>query len=197
MEAWTEVNLVPRKPLDEAVLVEHVDKLVHEQLVDAIAVWFWFWEPDLRLRLRWREPGRVEEHRATLATILDSWRGNRAIKSWYEGAHGRKGETYAGEADHYGEEIWPRLQLSWMESSELALALIKLDREGRLTQPRDYHWNRRVHLFTNQVFQTWEAEVELSLRQARGYARGLGGKVTRESKQLLAELEELVHTSKG
>ena len=50
-----------------------------------------------------------------------------------------------------------------------------------------------MHLFTNQAFQTWEAEVELSLRQAVGYARGLRGKVTPESKRLMSELDEIVN----
>ena len=191
-EAWTEVDLAPTRALDENVLVDYVDKLVHEQLADAIAVWFWFWEPELRLRLRWKDAARVDEHRATLARILDTWRAEGAIESWYEGAHGREGETYVGEAETYGAEVWPLVQLDWMHGSELALAIIKLDREGRLTQPRRFHWTRRVHLFTNQTFQTWQAEVELSLRQAVGYARGLGGEVNAESKKLMSELEEIV-----
>ena len=192
-EAWTEVNIAPARALDESVIADYIDDLVHVRIADAIAVWFWFWEPALRLRLRWKDADRVDEHRATLAEILDTWHADGVIESWYEGAHGNKGETYVGEADNYGEEIWPRLQLDWMHSSELALAVIKLDREGRLTKPRDYHWTRRVHLFTNQVFQTWEAEVELSLRQAVGYARGLRGRVTPESRRLMAELDEIVN----
>lgn len=196
-EAWIEVDLTPTRALDENVLVDYVDRLVHEQMAEAIAVWFWFWEPELRLRLRWKDAARADEHRATLASTLESWRADGAIDSWYEGAHGREGESYVGEADTYGPEVWPLVQLDWMQGSELALAIIKLDREGRLTKPRQFHWTRRVHLFTNQTFQTWQAEVELSLRQAVGYTRGLGGEVNHESKKLIAELGELVNGRTG
>jgi Lantibiotic biosynthesis dehydratase C-term len=190
VESWIELNIVPRRPLDEDVLVDLVDPLVHETFAAEIATWFFLWEPELRLRIRWRDGDRAAELRDLLTSVLDPWKADRKLDDWYEGAHGVRGERYVGEADHYGEEIWPRLQLDWMSGSELALALVKVDRARRLTRPRDYHWNRRVHLFTNQLLQTWDAEVELSLRQALGYLKLLGSP-TREMKRLIAELDDV------
>ena len=190
MEHWIEVNLEPMRPLDEDVLVDVVDPLVHETFAGEIATWFFLWEPELRLRIRWRDGGRARELSDRLAALLDDCARGRKIHDWYEGAHGVRGERYVGEADHYGEEIWPRLQLDWMSGSELALAVVKLERTNALTQPRDYHWSRRVHLFTNQLVHTWDAEVELSLRQALGYLRLLG-EATPDAKRLIAELDEL------
>jgi hypothetical protein len=189
VESWIEVNLVTAKPVEEALLAGPVDDLVHGELRDEIATWCYFWEPELRLRIRWRDPGRAEANRQALDATLDSWRANGTIRDWYEGAHGARGETYVGEAEHYGDEVWPRIQLDWMNGSELALRLIKLDRDGRLTRNRDYHWQRHVHLFTNQLRATWDAEIDLCLRQAIGYLR-LGGP-TANSARLVAELRSL------
>jgi len=187
MEAWTEVNLVTRRPLDRDVLVAVVDPLVHDELGGEIETWFFFWEPDLRLRIRWRDPEHVDENRGRLATSLDR---AGSIRRWYEGAHGEEGKTYAGEAEHYGEDVWPGIQKDWMNGSELALLVLKLERESRLARPRDYHWQRHVHLFTNQLFGSWEDEIALCLRQALGYIR-LSGGTTREARKLIAELGEL------
>jgi hypothetical protein len=188
VEAWTEVNLVTPRVQDERVL-ELVDTLVHEQLGSEIATWFYFWEPEIRLRMRWRDPERRAEHAATLAGILDEWKASRQIKDWFAGAHGVPGETYVGEAEHYGADVWPRLQLDWMSGSELALQLIKLDRSKRLPHTREYYWQRHVHLFTNQLLGSWNAEIEQCLRQALGYLR-LQGRASRRSKKLLRELDE-------
>ena len=192
MEAWTEVNLVPTETLDQALLVDVVDPLVHEELGQEIATWFFFWEPDLRLRIRWREPERVEGNRQRLEGALDRRKAERRIDDWYEGAHGVRGETYTGEAEHYGREMWPRIQRDWMNGSELALELIKLERAGRLTKPRDYHWKRHVHLFTNQVMGPIESEIELCLQQALGYTRLLGNRPTPQAAKLIAELRDLL-----
>jgi Lantibiotic biosynthesis dehydratase C-term len=192
LEAWIEVNLETVRLLDEALLAERVDALVHERFRDDIATWFFFWEPELRLRIRWRDPERVGEHRGELAQVLDAWKSEGTIADWYEGAHGRRGETYAGEADNYGAEIWGRLQLDWMSGSELALALIQLDRAGKLTQPRDYHWQRRVHLFSNQLLGFRQTEIELCLRQALLYAKSPGSPPTPQAKKLITELCEFL-----
>lgn len=178
--------------MDEGLLVTLVDSLVHAELGEEIATWFFFWEPELRLRIRWRDPERVPEHRRTLAALLDGRKADGDIDDWYEGAHGRRGENYVGEADHYGEEIWPRIQEDWMNSSELALTLIKLDLADRLTKPRGHHWQRHVHLFTNQLFGSWEAEIELCLRQALGYSKLRQSPPTPEAKKLIAELHEFL-----
>jgi hypothetical protein len=192
VEAWTEVNLVPVEMMDHALLVEVVDPLVHGALADEIATWFYLWEPELRLRIRWREPARSPEHRRTLAAELDRLRETGLFTDWYEGAHGAQGETYVGEADHYGEEIWPLVQRDWMNGSELALATIKLERAGLLTRSREYHWKRHVHLFTNQLHGTWEAEIELCLAQALGYSRLRAAPPEPESAKLIAELNDFL-----
>jgi lantibiotic biosynthesis dehydratase-like protein len=190
METWTEVNVDPRQPLDPSVLADVVDPLVHDELGGDIETWFFFWEPELRLRIRWRDADRAGENRRRLAARLDRAKETRAIRSWYEGAHGEEGRTYVGEAEHYGEDAWPRIQKDWMNGSELALLLLKLERDGALTHPRDYHWQRHVHLFTNQLFGSWEEEIALCLRQAIGYIR-LSGAPSREAKKLIAELDAL------
>jgi Lantibiotic biosynthesis dehydratase C-term len=187
VEAWTEVNLVTRRELDPSVLLDVVDPLVHGELADEIETWFFLWEPELRLRIRWREPEHADENRARLAASLDE---AKAIRRWYEGAHGEEGKPYVGEAEHYGAEVWPRIQKDWMNGSELALLLFELERDGRLRRPRDYHWQRHVHLFTNQLFGSWEDEIALCLRQAIGYIR-LSGGPSREARKLIAELDDL------
>jgi hypothetical protein len=187
VEAWTEINIVTRRDLDRAVLLDVVDPLVHDELGDEIETWFFFWEPELRLRIRWRDSNRIAENRDRVAASLDR---ARSIRRWYEGAHGEEGETYAGEAEHYGEDAWPRIQKDWMNGSELALLLSKLERDGALTRSRDYHWQRHVHLFTNQLFGSWEDEIALCLRQAIGYIR-LSGGPSRTAKKLIAELDAL------
>jgi hypothetical protein len=76
-----------------------------------------------------------------------------------------------------------------MNGSELALDLIKRDREKSLPHPREYYWQRHVHLFTNQLLGTWDAEIEQCLRQALGYLR-LQGQASRRANKLLRELDE-------
>ena len=88
------------------------------------------------------------------------------LAEWYESSHGERGETYQGEADFYGQEVWELTAKDWMSGSELALALLKFDAEDRLSKPLELHWGRRVHLFSNQLLLD---EVPLCLRQARGY----------------------------
>jgi hypothetical protein len=188
VEAWTEVNLAPVRVLDKTLL-ELVDALVHEKFGEQVATWFFFWEPELRLRIRWREPGQAADHRAALAVVLDSWKARHQITDWYEGAHGERGRTYVGEAENYGEEVWSRLQEDWMNGSELALTLVRLDRAKRLPHALEYYWQRRVHLFTNQLLGTCEAEIEQCLRQALGYLR-LRGSSTPQAKKLLGELKD-------
>jgi len=193
VEAWTEVNVTPARPVDEALLVELVGA-VHDELREEIETWFFFWEPDLRLRIRWRDPDRASEQRGRLAALLDDAKRKGNIRRWYEGAHGMEGATYVGEAEHYGEDAWPWIQKDWMNGSELALALIKLDQAGRLSRPREYHWQRHVHLFTNQLLRSWETEIVLCLRQALGYIR-LRGEPSDEARKLIDDLNELSRPS--
>jgi hypothetical protein len=183
-EAWLEVNVAPSLLLEEQLLIEVVDPLVHSSLAGELETWFYFWEPELRLRLRWREPASEDRLAGVVEAFLNDRQADGAFKEWFAGAHGERGKVYAGEAEQYGAEIWPLVQKDWMSGSELALAIVKSEVGGPLTQRRDWHWSRRVHLFTNQLYSTktareaWLKEIELCLNQAQGYARHAGVQIT-------------------
>ena len=194
MEAWAEVNVVAAAERDAGLIGGLVDRIVNGALAPDLETWFFFWEPELRLRLRWRDPDRAEACRALLATELDESRRRGAIGGWYEGAHGVAGERYRGEADRYGAEVWEAVQKDWMNGSEFALLLARLERAEALTRPRRFHWERHVHLFTNQLYGSWEAEVELCLAQALGYLRHIragGGEPSAATAELVAALQSL------
>lgn len=163
---WIEVN-IPAVDDDEraSLLLEVVDPLVHAQLTD-VATWFYFWEPELRLRVGWSGSERAERGRAEVARFLDAAKAEGEIQDWYEGNHGARGERYRGEADFYGDEMWELTSNDWLSGSELALAIVRAEASGTLTKPRDFHWSRRVHLFSNEL---WLDEIALCLRQAHGY----------------------------
>jgi len=166
---WIEVN-IPAADADERtrLLLEVVDPLVHGELGDHVRTWFYFWEPALRLRIRWSDPGQVQRSRAELTRFLDEAKADGRLEDWYEANHGNRSEQYRGEADFYGSEVWELTANDWMSGSELALAIVRLEAEDALTRPRDLHWKRRVHLFSNQL---WLPEIALCLEQARGYLR--------------------------
>jgi lantibiotic biosynthesis dehydratase-like protein len=164
---WIEVNVpAPDAETRTRLLLEVVDPLVHDELSDRVRTWFYFWEPELRLRIRWSDPEQAESGRAELARFLDQARADGRLEDWYEGNHGTRGGAYGGEADFYGDEIWELTANDWMSGSELALAIVRYEADGVLTQPRGFHWGRRVHLFSNQL---WLDEIALCLRQAHGY----------------------------
>jgi Lantibiotic biosynthesis dehydratase C-term len=164
---WIEVN-IPAADAEKRtrLLLGVVDPLVHEQLGDRVKTWFYFWEPELRLRIRWSDPEQAETGRAELARRLDAAKADGTLADWYEGNHGTRGETYHGEADFYGSELWELTANDWMSGSELALAIVRGEAERALTKPPRFHWERRVHLFSNQL---WLDEIALCLRQAHGY----------------------------
>ena len=179
-ESWMEVNLELPAERDRSVLVDLVDELAHGE---DVVTWFFFWEPELRLRLRWADEARRGEVRARLDRAV----GDGLVLSWRE-------EPYEGEAEMYGAEVWPAIQKDWMNGSELALLFAKLERAGALTQPREFHWQRHVHLVTNQLYGTWDDEVELCLGQALGYLRHIvagGGTASEKAAALVAELLDL------
>jgi hypothetical protein len=163
---WIEVNIPARAHDRERMLLEIVDPLVHEHLGGQVRTWFYFWEPELRLRIRWADPAHADSGRVDLGTFLDKAKADGKLEDWYEANHGARGEVYRGEADFYGSEIWERTASDWMSGSELALAIVRLDAEGALTKPHQFHWARRVHLFSNQL---WLDEIALCLHQAHGY----------------------------
>jgi Lantibiotic biosynthesis dehydratase C-term len=168
MNGWIEVNLVAPAEARTRLLLEVVDPLVHDDLSGHVKTWFYFWEPELRLRVRWLDPELADSNRATLSRFLDAARTDGKLNEWYEGNHGKRGETYRGEADFYGDEVWELVAQDWMSGSELALAIVRLDARGALTRPPSFHWQRRVHLFSNQLLLN---EIALCLRQAHGYLR--------------------------
>lgn len=187
LEAWIELNLVPARERDPRLLTGLLTELVHGELASEIETWFFFWEPELRLRIRWKDGEHGEANRARLAERVERGRREGLLVDWYEGAHGERGLAYTGEAAVYGPEAWPRVQRDWMNGSELALLLVELEAGGRLTGTPAFHWSRHVHLFSNQLFGTWDAEIELCLRQALGYLRHLraaGGEPSQEMRSL-------------
>jgi hypothetical protein len=165
---WIEVNIPARAEERARLLLEVVDPLVHDEVSDHLMTWFYLWEPELRLRLRWTDPGVAESARARVALFLDRAKADGRLEDWYEGNHGNRGETYRGEADFYGSEVWELTARDWMSGSELALAIVRFEADDTLTKPRDFHWKRRVHLFSNQL---WLNEIALCLVQAQGYLR--------------------------
>jgi hypothetical protein len=176
-ERWLEVNIKPNEEFDRELLFGVVEPLVHEHFKSDLECWFFFWEPDLRLRLRWRDPAQSDELSARVFASLERSEAEGRFKGWYEGSHGRAGERYSGEAGTYGEKEWELHQKDWMSGSELALLLLRLDHDGLFSGTEfntlDSHWSRRVHLFTNQTYGSWNAEIALCLAQARGYLGNL------------------------
>ena len=197
MEVWTEVNLFPAREPSESLLTGLIGDLVHETFRGELETWFFFREPELRLRLRWSDPARVEALRSTLGRALDDAVGQGALVEWFEGAHGRRGEPYEGEAEMYGKELWSLVQKDWMNGSELAVRIAELEEAGELSRPRPFHWERHVHLFTNQLFGSWDSEIELCLAQALGYLRHItaaGGTPSEETARLIADLRAALHS---
>jgi Lantibiotic biosynthesis dehydratase C-term len=197
VEVWTEVNLFPAREPSESLLTGLIGDLVHETFRGELETWFFFREPELRLRLRWSDPARVEALRSTLGQALDDAVGHGALVEWFEGAHGRRGETYEGEAEMYGTELWSLVQKDWMNGSELAVRIAELEEAGELSRPRPFHWERHVHLFTNQLFGSWDSEIELCLAQALGYLRhstAAGGTPSEETARLIADLRAALHS---
>jgi Lantibiotic biosynthesis dehydratase C-term len=190
---WIEVN-IPARAKDRApLLLNVVDPLVHEQFAGRVKTWFYFWEPELRLRLRWADPAQAESNRTELAAFLDRAKADRNVKDWYEANHGARGEVYDGEADFYGEEIWERTASDWMSGSELALAIVRLGDAGALTKPEEFHWARRVHLFSNQL---WLDEIALCLRQAHGYL-GMTDLSNRHVVEMRAAIQKYLDATRG
>jgi Lantibiotic biosynthesis dehydratase C-term len=172
---WVEANVYPSSPEQrERLLLDVIDPLIHEKLAGRIDTWFYFWESTpppshLRLRIRWQRLEHADQDPAELFAFLDAARNQGRLEGWYEGSHGEKGKTYEGEAERYGPEMWDITCRDWMSGSELALAMLKLGSENRLTEPLKFHWERRVHLFSNQLGFGYADEISMCLRQARGY----------------------------
>lgn len=178
-EPWIEVNISPHQVPDAQLLLRVIDPLVHEELNGQIESWHFFWEPVLCLRFRWGDPAGRTVLEERLGSFLDARQAEGHFVSWLEASHGDDHGRYTGEADSYGPEAWDLIQKDWMNGSELALRLTRLKVEGlltgNLTPTIEAHWNRHVHLFTNQLIGVspppawWDYEIVLCLSQARGY----------------------------
>ena len=175
-QEWTEVGILPSDPAQrEALLLDVVDPLIHETLSGHIESWHYFWEVDpikmlhVRLRVLWL-PGQSNEGRATLTASLNEAEAARSLWRWYPGSHGVPGEQYEGEVAAYdGPRIWRVTYRDWQAGSDLALALLKIDAEGRLEKGRQSHLARRVHLHSNRLGMSYRDEGNLYLSLAIGY----------------------------
>jgi hypothetical protein len=171
-DEWTEVNIVlPTDPV--RLLIDVIDPLIHVELDGDIDNWHYFWENDpirqlhLRLRVRWLDPSQAEGYRK-LSDALDRERSNNRFSRWFPGNNGVENQAYRGEDQLYGPEVWDLTYKDWTSGSELALAIVKFDSQNILTQPREFHWERRAHLYSNQLLLR---ETPLCLRQAYLYRR--------------------------
>jgi hypothetical protein len=170
MTEWTEVNIVPSGH-PEQLLVDLIDPLIHQELNDDWDNWHYFWETEpikqlhLRLRIRWLDPSQTAGD-AKFSAFLTDEESKSNIASWFPGSHGVRNQVYPGEGNDYGPEVWEPTYKNWTSGSELALAIIKSYSQNHLTQKRGFHWERRTHLFTNELLLP---ESLLCLRQASRY----------------------------
>ena len=160
---WTEVNITPAGD-HQRVLAELVPLLVA-----GAKGWFFFREPPegetlgpdevLRLRVMTENPDLMFRE-------LDRARKSGLIITWYEGAHGVRGDRYEGEEGFYGAAAWEACWRSWQACSELALTLAELEVAGRLEKPRSFYWKRMAHLIANQLNLP---DARICLEQAQRY----------------------------
>jgi hypothetical protein len=172
---WVEVNIVPSSSEQrERLLLDVIEPLVHDKFSGRIEAWFYFWEVvpilmvHLRLRILWRQPVQADDE-AKLAEALDKAESQGKLALWYPGRDGVPGDTYPGEADRYGEEMWKATYMDWESGSEMALALIKAGSENSLTESREFHLQRRVHLHSNRLGMSYFDEGYLYLQLSYGY----------------------------
>jgi len=172
---WVEVNIEPMSyEQRERLLLDVVDPLIHETLAGRVDAWHYFWEPALRLRVHWQWP--TQEDCALLTEFLDAAKADGKLADWGKGGHGEPGQTYPGEAQKFGADIWPYTYRHWTTGCELALALAKRDPDNALTERsadgpddstlREFHWIHAVHLFSNPLGLSHLDEGRWCLRHA-------------------------------
>ncbi len=177
---WIEVNILPASVKErERLLLDVVDPLVHGRLHGRIQEWHYFWEDEpigmRHLRLRFLiDQDIAEDVVSDLAGYLDAAEQASQLWRWYPGDNGKPGDSYQGEAPGYGPEMWEVTYKDWTSGSELALALLKLDSKGQLTESRDYHAERRGHLHSNRLGMSYLEEGGLYTRLAAGYLANAG-----------------------
>jgi len=172
---WVEAEIQPADyGRRERLLVDVIDPLVHETLSGRIDVWHYFWEPALRFRVHWQQPMQVDNY-ALLSSALDKARAQGKLARWEVARHGEAGQVYQGEAEKFGDDIWPYTYRHWTTGCELALALLKRDPDNVLTELttdladnalREFHWVHAVHLFSNPLGLSHLDEGRWSLRHA-------------------------------
>lgn len=162
--------------------------------------WHYFWEHDpiktlhFRLRLLWRS-GAEREGSAVLARYVDEAEASGRLSSWYLGNHGVRGEQYEGEAAACdGPEMWRVTYEDWLAGNVLALALLRLDAQGRLAEGRKLHLERRVHLHSNRLGMNYLDEGSLYLGLAIGYLAHAGIGTTPGGAKALATLRQINDT---
>jgi hypothetical protein len=173
-DEWTEVNLVPHSRDDGIkVLLEVIDPLVHDKLSGRIDSWHYgqYDEPapfHLRLRVHWQEPEQSAESRSAVSDFLEVKKNEGILQDHYEGSHGEKNMTYPDESSTF-KEIWEATYRFWEGQSEFALALLKREYDGSLSEDLTSHWESTVHLFSNRMGLSQPDEVYLALQRARSY----------------------------
>jgi hypothetical protein len=197
-EDWTEVDILPSDPAQrEDLLLNTIDPLIHQTLREGIESWHYFWEREpicmlhLRLRVLWL-PGQGDEGKAELTAALDAAEAAGRLWRWYPGREGVPGERYKGEEARYdGPDMWRVTYHDWETGSDLAIALLKLEAEGHLTQGRQYHLERRVHLHSNRLGLSYRDEGTLYLGLAIGYLElaGFSGNAIDALKQIKTAIE--------
>jgi len=116
------------------------------------------------------------------------------IPDYYEGAHGKRGEVYAGEEGFYGKRVWEATYALWNAHAELALLLARQALDGTLERPRSMHWKRTAHLACNQLELP---DVRMCLEQGRRYMtifpQMTDRDVTPAESRILAELDKYLY----
>ena len=174
-DEWTEVNLVLFSQNDATkVLLDVIDPLVHDELSGQIDSWHYgqYEEEEtplhLRLRIRWRDPERAAEGRGIISDYLGGKKYGGILQDFYEGSHGKRGQTYPDETDKF-KEMWDASYRFWESQSEYTLALLKHQSDGLLTEDLTWHWESTAHLFSNRLLLNSVDEVYLGLQRARAY----------------------------
>ncbi len=174
---WTEFNITPAVDCDQFLA-----DVIQPYLAGYHDIWSWhfFWEPEenwepglnieedntvLRFRIL-TSPLNDGEPRQAMVERLRTAIHDKTVKDYYEGAHGKRGGTYDGEAQTYGDAAWEATYKLWEAASQLALKLAVCAHHGELELPRSYHWKRTAHLTANQLGLP---DVRMSLEQGHRY----------------------------
>lgn len=196
---WAEFNITPRGSHDE-FLAKAVAPFISANDPES---WHFFWEPGEA----WKEGEKPEEPdvcrfrllagksvRESFRHRLQRMRSAGAVRSWYQGAHGKRGERYSGEQGFYGDRVWEATYRLWHAHSRLALLLAVQAQDGTLQRPASFHWRRTAHLTANQLSLP---DIRLNLEQAQRYLfikdQYLQEKLTEAESRLLAQLDTFLY----